>query len=197
MDRRLLIGFARVQVDRKKVKHLVERTGLTGWTVKMVTIGERIRAHWEKQSVETRPGASLEDIEAFQTRYDVILPKDMRDYVTAVDGMKDGDTDEDMYSFKSLRDVKSVVEDFGQDGEVPDCYRECVNALEARGKFFVIIDYMIYSHIYAILLSSDPSKAGPVIWTDGCRSFDIAPSFSAFAENYLADPRKVMFPKEL
>src|SRR4051812_12057333 len=144
----------------------------------MASIGDRLRSFWTSQGVKVRSGVSTRDIEGFEARYGVAFPDDFRGYLSVVDGMDPNDIDEELYWFMPLDDIKSVPESFAEDGEVPACYRDCINSLDPPGSYFVIVDYMISSHLYAIHLSSDPGHAGPVIWIDGGRWFEIAPSLA-------------------
>jgi hypothetical protein len=55
-------------------------------------------------------------------------------------------------------------------------------------RWFVIVDYLIASAVYAIHLSAKDEPA-PVLWIgSGKQHRIVAPSFSDFLEGYLANP---------
>jgi hypothetical protein len=73
----------------------------------MTHIIDQIKARWSSQGVAIPPGASHERLDAFEKRFGVSLPADMRLFYAAVNGMGSADQmDENMIT---LRDIDSVV----------------------------------------------------------------------------------------
>jgi hypothetical protein len=148
---------------------------------------DRLLAYWVAMGGKTRPGVSHQQVQSFESRYLVRLPPDLRAFYAAVDGMEDGETDPDMFSFLPLKAVRAVPEELAHFGGIPD-YREIVRTLADPHRWFVIVDYLITSAVYAIRLSAT-EKPAPVIWIgSGKHHRIVAPSFSGFLEAYLASP---------
>ena len=150
----------------------------------MLTLPERLRERWAVCGVQIRPGVRPKEIRAFESRYRVALPPDLRDYFMTVDGMERGDGDEDMLEFLHLGAVKSVPEELANFRGIPD-YGNIVNTLSNPEQYFVIADFMITSHVYAIRLSDDASEETPVVLVRGDIHRRIAGSFTEFGERYL------------
>jgi hypothetical protein len=151
----------------------------------MPTLAERLRERWVSTGITVRPGARLEMIRAFESRYGVSLPPDLWDYFTTVDGMERWKSDEKMLEFLHLEAVKSVPEELADFRGIPD-YGNIVHTLPNPERYFVIADFMITSRVYAIRLSDDASQETPVVWICGDHHGRIAGSFTEFGEKYLA-----------
>ena len=67
---------------------------------------------------------------------------------------------------------------------IPD-YRNIVNTLSNAERYFVIADFMLTSHVYAIRLSDDASDETPMVLVCGDIHQRIAGSFMEFGEKYL------------
>jgi SMI1 / KNR4 family (SUKH-1) len=148
---------------------------------------ELLKSHWLHNQIRLRPGVSLRQIEAFESRHHVCLPPDLRDYFTTVDGMDEGDADAELFSFLPLQAVKSVPEELAHFGGIPD-YTEIVQTLPDSHSWFVIVDYMILSAVLVIRLSAD-AVSTPVRWIgSGTHHHVVAPSFTDLLEAYLAKP---------
>jgi SMI1/KNR4 family protein SUKH-1 len=148
---------------------------------------ERLKSHWLHDQIRLRPGVSFQQIEAFESRYHVCLPPDLREYFTSVDGMDEGAADAEWFFFLPLEAVKSVPEELAHCGGIPD-YTEIVRTLPDSHSWFVIVDFVIHSAVFAIRLSADVVPT-PVRWIgDGTHHHVVAPSFSDFVEAYLAKP---------
>lgn len=148
---------------------------------------ERLRGYWMHRGIKIRSGVALQQIESFESRYQIRLPPDLRGYFATVDGMEDGETDPDMFSFLPLKAVKSILEELAHFAGIPD-YREIMRSLPDPNCWFVIVDYLISSAVYAVRLSADPGDT-PVLWIgDGTHHRVVASSFSGFLEAYLANP---------
>ena len=152
---------------------------------------DRLRAYWMEKGIKTRPGASPQDVQLFESRYLVRLPSDLRDYYATIDGMEDGATDPDMFTFLPLRAVRAVPEELAHFGGIPD-YREIVRTLAEPHRWFVIVDYLITSAVYATRLSATIEPA-PVLWIgSGKHHRVVAASFSGFLGAYLTNPFELL-----
>jgi|SRR5579864_68766 len=147
----------------------------------------RLMGYWMKKGIKIRPGLSLQQIESFESRYLVPLPPDLRVYFATVDGMEEGETDADIFSFLPLKSVKSIPEELAHFGGIPD-YREIMQSLADPHRWFVIVDYLVTSAVLAIRLSA-ASENTPVLWIGGGKHHRVvAESFSGFLEAYLVNP---------
>jgi hypothetical protein len=147
-------------------------------------IGARLKNHWLSQGIEINPGVSNEELTAFESRYHVFLPSDMRDYFLTVNGMAVGVSDDALIRFWSLNEVKPIPE------EAPG-YSDPSYIQDAQS-LFLFADYCIWSHAYAIRLSSSQNTSNPVIVIGDetpTRMFD---SFSELVSSYLSDPDRLL-----
>jgi hypothetical protein len=151
----------------------------------MPTLGERLKERWISTGIPIRHGVGPDEIRAFESRYGVLLPPDLRAYFTTVDGMERWQSDEDMLEFLHLGAVKSVPEELAGFRGVPD-YGNIRNTLPNAERYFVIADFMLTSHVYAIRLSAKVSEATPVVCICGDHHTQISGSFTEFGETYLA-----------
>ena len=142
---------------------------------------------WRSSNIAIRPGVSPDDIDAFQNKYGVVLPVDVRKYFMTSDGIGD-DMDDDNFRFWPLSEVKPVHEELAdtEHGIYPDrfAYPNC----------FVFADYCIWCWAYAVKLTDDPTQPAPVFGVTASETpgQQIAPSFREFMVNYAADPYTVM-----
>ena len=181
--------FKRVRSNRLASHKRKRRNGRRG-PMPMNAVG-RLKAHWTAQGVTLRSGVPSQKIEEFESRHQVRFPSDLREYFTAVDGMEPGQVDESMFSFLPLHSVKAIPEELAHFAGIPD-YTEIMRTLPNPQHWFVIVDYLICSAVYAIRLSPGSDDA-PVLWIgDGTRHHQIATSFSGFLETYLADPNDLL-----
>jgi SMI1 / KNR4 family (SUKH-1) len=107
-----------------------------------------------------------------------MLPDDLREYFLLVNGMDINMTDEDLIRFWPLEEVKSISEgasEYSDQAYLPDPY-----------SIFMFADYCIWSHTYAIRLSSC-EKRNEVYAIGGKSPIFLAGSFTEFATLYLAN----------
>ena len=50
-------------------------------------IGTSLKNHWLSQGIDVNPGIAKEELSAFESKYQVSLPTDLRAYFLTVDGM--------------------------------------------------------------------------------------------------------------
>jgi len=150
-----------------------------------IALIDRLRAYWLEPGIKINPGAPLHQIESFEAQRLVRLSPDLRAYFATIDGMEEGVFDPHMFSFLPLQAVKSIPEELAHFGGIPD-YREIMRSLPDPNCWFVIVDYLIFSAVYAIRLSVD--EGNPVLRIDnGTHHQVVAASFSGFLKAYLDD----------
>lgn len=150
----------------------------------MVMIGARLKEHWLSEGLDLNPGVSNEDLNAFESKYQVSLPGDLRDYFLAVNGMAQGVTDNALIRFWPLNEVKPIPE------EAPD-YDDPSYIQDPQSLFF-FADYSIWSHAYAIRLSSSSEASNPVIVIGDESPTQMFDSFSELVSSYLNDPDSLL-----
>ena len=149
----------------------------------MNALGELVKTHWLGQGINVRRGATESEIAAYEARYQVCLPEDMREFFTVVNGFdnRDGEeVDNDMITFFSLEEIKPLkATDWG---------------IAARAEsYFVFADWSISAHVYALRLSKDCTASGPVVVVYDAL-VKVADSFTEFMRAYLEDNKVVLFP---
>lgn len=157
---------------------------------------EKLKDCWRQNGCTIRAGSSQAEITAFEQRYSVRLPSDLRTYFATVDGMAEGESDANMFSFFPLKQVKSIPEELADFGGIPD-YSGIMRSLPDPQHWFMIADYLIASAVFAVCLHAAADET-PIVWIgSGNEHQVIAGSFSKFVEIYLARPLNlVQLPTE-
>lgn len=147
-------------------------------------IGSSLKNRWVSLGIDINPGVSAEALAAFESKYHVSLPADLRDYFFAVNGMAEGLGDDALIRFWSLDEVKPIT-----DG--PPEFSD-PSYIEEAESLFLFADYCIWSHAYAIRLSSDSDAPNPVLVIGGEKPERISDSFSELVSSYLRDPDRLL-----
>jgi hypothetical protein len=154
----------------------------------MDKIGRRLKHYWDSLDLESAPGVSDHNLEAFECRYDVRLPGDLREYFSVVNGtghmcgepVKTGTGqlyDHEFFSFWPLELVRPLNQDFPEAG------------VAEHESFFLFADHSIWAPVFAIKLSRDRTVTNVVInlFQGGGIDREVSNSFSEFVEDYLRD----------
>jgi cell wall assembly regulator SMI1 len=75
-----------------------------------ITIAEGLRSNWLSRGIKINPGVSKAMLQLFESKYEVMLPDDLREYFLLLNGMDINMTDEDLIRFWPLEEVKSISE---------------------------------------------------------------------------------------
>lgn len=154
----------------------------------MPSIIYQLKTYWISTGVRFRPPASPDSVQAFELRYGVVLPEEVRSYFFTFDGLEDEEWDNDLISFWPLQRIGSVPEILGSHGGVPD-YRGIAQNLPEPDCYFVFADYSCFAHVYAFKLTSNPKERSPVFWIGNSRTFcRLTNSFMDFLKQYLISP---------
>lgn len=148
----------------------------------MNTIGECLKQFWLHDGIKLQRGVSEAELREFEQKYNLLLPDDLKDYFSTVNGFADSGCDENLITFMPLAEVLPSSQAWVL--EVPDA-----------DSYFVFADYSISCHVYMIRLRNDLSFGNPVFIAYDRNPEQIAGSFSEFVEGYLADNYKVLFPQ--
>jgi hypothetical protein len=148
----------------------------------METIGESLKQFWLQQGIKLKLGASEIELFAFENKYNVRLPEDLKDYFSTVNGFDDSDVDGEYITFLPLEEIEPLSINWSQ-------------AAEAKS-YFIFADYSISCHVYAIKLTEDTKFDNPIFidFNDNKSPTQIADSFSEFAQSYIKNDYKVLFP---
>jgi SMI1 / KNR4 family (SUKH-1) len=144
---------------------------------------EALKTFWLRQGIKLRPGAVVDDFTAFEGRYNVRLPEDMREYFAAVNGFDGSEhwmTDDELITFLGLDEIKPLSEYWSPFVADSDGY-------------FVFADHSLSAHVYAIRLDTSCRENEVVVVYD--RLIKVAGSFSEFITSYLDKNHTVLFPK--
>lgn len=145
----------------------------------MFNIGDRLKDYWDSQGLVSVPGLEESDISAFESRYDVYLPVDMREYFSTLNGIENiGSYDNDMFSIWPLDLIRPLLQEFPG------------STTEEHHDFFLFADQLIWAPAFAIKMSREQSTSNEVInvWDRGIVGRRVGHSFEEFVDTYIRDP---------
>jgi hypothetical protein len=149
----------------------------------MVPSIEDLKTFWLRQGIKLRRGASQDELSAFEARYNIRVPEDLREYFAAVNGFEGSEheaTDDEAITFLGLDQMKPLSEYWSP-------------AVADSDSYFVFADYSIAAHVYAIHLDASVHRNDVVVVYD--RTVEVANSFAKFIEDYLEKNDAVLFPE--
>lgn len=129
------------------------------------------------QDLKTNPGVSSEELAAFESKYQVSMPSDLREYFLTVNGMPEGTMDDALIRFWALNEVKPISEGAPDYSDIQDAQ-----------SLFLFADYCIWSHAYAIRLSCNKETSNAVFVVGDEKPVQISESFSQLVREYLLNP---------
>jgi hypothetical protein len=130
--------------------------------------------------VKVCPGASIEELEAFERRRGVTLPSDVRELMLTENGFEDGEWDDELNEWYPLSKWERMTEVYHVSDPIPDV-----------DDYFVFADYCLHGWLYAVRLTPAASGENTVIgYCAGGKTpvWQIADSFTGLIEAYLRDP---------
>jgi hypothetical protein len=146
----------------------------------MSLTGEKLKDFWLTRGIGVRSGATKEQLDLFESKYQVRLSKDLRDYFETVNGMEAGQCDEDLIYFWPIDDIRNIAEEFG----------ECEHQ-DARN-YFIFADWSICALEYAVWVSSEGEEVSPVFVITR-ELIKVANSFTEFIGEYINGNNDVLF----
>ena len=132
-----------------------------------------------------------EQINLFQFRHKLIIPDDLKAYFNLSDKEID-DYNIDMFAFYKFDEFKTVKEDVGNFGGVPD-YRNIINTLPVHQSCFVFANYFTTLAVFAIQLYNYKSEFNEIYAIMGDQYKVVANSFTEFVNLCNEDFSKVLF----
>ena len=175
-------------MDRPQLNYGVSRQqSLTTVKGKPPGILASLSARWTAAGIAHGTGASDDDIAAFESRYGVVLPADLRAYFATVNGTAVGAygmQDEHLLGFWQLSEVQSFAEILdGDRATAPD-----------TGRTFAIADHSIWVYGFGVQLSDNPGAPTPIVVDIGSPFHRVASSFTDFIAAYLRNDTDVLYP---
>ena len=141
---------------------------------------------WQETETQHRPGVCMPAIDSFECTYGVVLPEDLREYFLAANGLYEWDEDNRLVEFYPLEELRPATEPRPQHvdllAEIPD-----------PRTWFVIADYLVSSHVFAVQLRDVAAAGGAVISAYGPLWRIVARSWAEFLHRHVWLPRSV-FP---
>jgi len=150
---------------------------------------ERLRQHWLDQGITLGNGASEFEVGRFESKYNIALPDDFREYLLSISWPvfeERWEIDDYLISFWSIDRIKNLKEK----------YPHFKNS-EAES-YFIFADYSLSCHTYAIRLQQKEAIT-PIFFTcyiaPDYPIIQIAFSFTEFLERYIANDECMLFLK--
>ena len=147
-----------------------------------------LRERWIDQGIAYDKPATEIDVTAFEARYGVVLPADLRAYFITLNGTAVGAygmQDKHLLGFWHLDEVRSFAELFADYGPTTP----------EQARTFVVADHSIWVYGFGIQLSADPNAPTPIVVDIGSPYHRVAESFSEFLKAYLRDDEDVIYPE--
>lgn len=152
----------------------------------MEVLWQNLKQFWANQSIKVGRPVSLAEIEQFEAAHQIILPLDFKSYLLEVNGMNDEawETDDNLICFWSLRNIKSLIEE----------YSDWAEGIEHANEYFIFADYSIRCHDFAVRAMAGKTDTAPVyVLYD--QPQQVASSFAEFIERYIARDTEMTFPQ--
>ena len=147
-----------------------------------VSLLANLRSAWAAEDHPHASPASEREIAAFEERYNVRLPSDLRAYFATLNGGdlgREGSMDQEMFTFWRLDQVRSQ--------------KELSEGTGGRSDLFGFADWSMDAHVFVIQLQLDPQRPTPVFIDSGKELQEVAASFSDFLAGYLRDDENVLY----
>lgn len=143
------------------------------------SVGESLKRHWSSHGIEINAGVSEAELQAFEQKYSMVLPGDLRDYFRCVNGMPPDVVDDGMIRFWMLEEIEPLPQGAPQysDGTY----------VQNPETLFLFADYSIWAHAYAIRLGIKASESNEVIIIGYESPKSVSDSFSTFVDTYLTN----------
>lgn len=94
----------------------------------------KIIQYWQQSRIKLNKGASLEEIEILEKKVNFKFPDDFKEFYIHINGFKDSDWDENMFSIFPLQRIEEEYFDLEEEIFVPFC------------------DYLINSHLIQLTI---------------------------------------------
>lgn len=151
---------------------------------------KKLTEKWQKESINSFSPANLTSIQAFQSKNNVVLPNDLIEYFSILNGTGNEYTD-DLYEFYPIERIKTVSNEFRDWNGIPN-YQPLVNLVNTQ-RLFVFANFSFNLFVYAIKLNKETAENNEVYVLCGEEYKKIANNFTGFLELYLNDSIELQF----
>ena len=146
---------------------------------------QRLKNNWMSHGVEFNDGVSENALAAFEHKFGVALPLDMREFFLTANGLPEEVTDDEMIRFWMLEEVKPLP------SGAPEF--TTTDYIDHPESVFLFADYSLWAHAYAIRLFSTEVNRNEVFLIGGDYPILLFRSFSELLDSYLTD-KSLLFP---
>lgn len=146
---------------------------------------EKLKKFWINQSLCFNNLLNFKNIEDFENKNKVKIPKDLQMYFYLINGTNES-YDTNFFSFYDLNNFKKVSDELIKFNGIPD-YSNLGKSLLNIENYYVFADYMFHLSSYAIYLGNNLNYLNEVILINGGEYKKIANSFSDFIILYLKE----------
>lgn len=136
----------------------------------METLLIQLLRQWRFEDIQYLKGESLDAIHCIEATLDYYFPREFIDYLQTVNGMVEGESDNDLFYFWSTKLILNEIKEFKRAG--PDSI------------FIGFADRILIDSVYMIEVSKVRKVSGRVSIKNKDNQI-IAPSFIMFLKNYL------------
>lgn len=145
---------------------------------------KKLKEKWEVEGVNGFYPADIDSIQTFQSKNNIVLPNDLKEYFKVLNGTREEYTDE-LYEFYSINRIKKVSEE-SQDWKGVPNHQFLVKLNDTRN-LFVFANFNFNLFAYAINLYQEEIDINEVYVLCGEEYKKIANTFSDFLNLYLND----------
>jgi hypothetical protein len=134
-----------------------------------------LRTYWSERGLTPKPGVSAAELAAFEARYALRVPQEVRDYFLTVDGVlggRDGAWDGDLIAFWPLTDVQPLTV------LLPE------TRVAEADRYIAFADWSIDAWFYAARLPLDATGVAPVFIVADDTALPVADSLTEFFMRY-------------
>jgi hypothetical protein len=143
---------------------------------------QQLVERWRKEGIPILRGVNAATITDFESKYNVKLPCDMKEFFSTIDGMGDEYDEKGFFRFWLLEEVKPIEE------HTP----ELVIAFPELAEYFFFFDHSIDLFMYAIRFGDSESSPTPIAQVypqpNGLAFNQMFGSFAEFISIYVNDP---------
>ncbi|WP_394665099.1 SMI1/KNR4 family protein [uncultured Chryseobacterium sp.] len=147
---------------------------------------ELLKKNFEENCVEIFP-SNIDEIEAFQKKYDVEISEDLYDYYLEING-SGNDTLNNLYEFYSISNTKKINEELINFRGIPDYSQLNFDGME---NVFIFGGYQFNLYAFGIELHQDISSENRIYIFNGKDFRIMAKSFTEFVDLYLNKPDEI------
>ena len=137
----------------------------------------QLKEKWVSEKLKLNTGVTDIALQLFEENYKVKIPVDLRKFYLLANGMEMNETDADLIRFWSIEELKPI-------SEAASAYFDH-DYLQSVETYFLFADYSIWSHTYAISLTSSLSSENTICVIGANQPIFLANSFSEFINKYL------------